>query len=88
VNQFLDGGSFVAALVIALFFFRFWRQSGDRLFGIFALAFAVFGINRVILSSLDEQADGRVIVYLVRLFAFVLIISAIVDKNRPQREPD
>ena len=83
MNQFLDGGSFVAALVIALFFFRFWRQTHDRLFGIFAVAFTVFGINRAILTSLDENADGRVIVYMVRLLAFVLIIGAIVDKNRP-----
>jgi hypothetical protein len=86
VNHFFDGGTFVASLVIALFFFRFWRQTRDRLFGIFALAFTVFAINRAILSSLDESADGRVIVYLVRLLAFVLIIGAIVDKNRPARD--
>jgi hypothetical protein len=88
VNVFLNGASFAACLVIALFFFRFWRQTRDRLFGIFALAFAVFGANRAVLSALDEDADQRVIVYLIRLLAFLLILAAIIDKNRPHRDGD
>ena len=87
MSDFLDGGSVVACLVIALSLFRVWRQTRDRLLGIFALAFTVFGTNRVILAMLDEDAEGRVYVYVVRLVAFLLILAAIVDKNRPEREP-
>ena len=83
--DFFNGASFLACLVIAVAFFNFWQQTGDRLLGIFALAFLVFGVNRVVLSMLDEDADGRVYVYLVRLLAFLLIIAAVVDKNRAPR---
>ena len=80
--EFISGASVLASLAVSLFFFRFWRASRDRLFGIFALAFAIFAVNRLILSILDETDEGRTYVYLVRLAAFVLILLAIIDKNR------
>ena len=80
--EFIAGASVLASLAVSLFFFRFWRETRDRLFGIFALAFAIFAVNRLILSILDETDEGRTYVYLVRLAAFVLILLAIVDKNR------
>jgi glucose uptake protein GlcU len=80
--EFLDGISAMCCAVIALFFYGYWRRTRDRLFGMFALAFVVFGVNRVLLSVLDENADERVYVYLVRLAAFALILFAVVDKNR------
>ena len=80
--EFLAGASFIAAVAIALFFARFWRVSGDRLFAIFALAFAVFATNRLILVLLEDDNENTTYVYLVRLAAFILILAAIVDKNR------
>jgi hypothetical protein len=85
VNEFIAGASTLACLAIALFFFRFWRSSGDRLFAIFGLAFAVFAANRLVLTVLDETDEGRTYVYLVRLAAFLLIMAAILDKNRGSR---
>jgi hypothetical protein len=81
-NAFIGGGTFVASLAIALFFLRFWTQSGDRLFAIFALAFAVFAANRLILVSIGDDNENTTWVYLVRLLAFVLILLAIADRNR------
>ena len=81
-NAFISGASFLASLGIALFFLRFWRRSADRLFAIFALAFAVFAANRLILAVLDEGNENEAYVYLFRLAAFVLILLAIVDRNR------
>jgi hypothetical protein len=72
----------MACAVIASFFIIYWRRTHDRLFAIFALAFLVFGANRVVLAALDEDADGRIYVYVVRLVAFLLIIGAVLDKNR------
>lgn len=72
----------VAALVIALFFFRYWRQTHDRLFLMFSAAFLTFGASRLILAVVDEGAEGRVFVYLLRLLAFALVLVAIIDKNR------
>src|SRR5687768_8049946 len=34
--EFLAGASFIAAAAIALFFARFWRDTGDRFFALFA----------------------------------------------------
>jgi hypothetical protein len=83
VNDFLSGGSMVACFAIALFFLRFWRETADRLFGIFALAFAVFGANRILILVLDDEDE--IWVYVTRVVVFLLIIAAIVDKNRSSR---
>ena len=83
VSNFLYGATFLGDLVIAVFFLRFWRQSRDRLFAIFSLAFFAFAINRVLLTFLGEGDEARTFVYIVRLISFLLIIAAVIDKNRP-----
>jgi 4-hydroxybenzoate polyprenyltransferase len=80
----LAGGSVIAAAAIALFFLRFWTDTGDRFFALFALAFAIFALNRIALSVLDDESEGRTLVYVARAAAFAVIIAAIVDKNRPR----
>ena len=85
--DFVSGATMAAALVIALLFFRYWRQSHDRLFLMFALGFLVFSASRLILAFLEEDDEGRVYVYGLRLVAFLLILAAIVDKNRGRRAP-
>ena len=81
-EDLLNGGTMVAALVIALFFFRYWRRTKDRLFLMFSAGFLTFAVSRLLLAVLDEAAEGRVLVYLLRLLAFALILAAIIDKNR------
>ena len=81
--QFLTGASVLASAAIALFFLRFWRDTADRLFLIFAVAFGVFAVNRILLSVLDDQSEARTAVYLARAIAFGLIALAVVDKNWP-----
>lgn len=82
LNQFLSGALFVSYLAAGLFFLRFWKRTGDRLFAIFALAFSVFGTERLLLALTNPADEFRPYIYLVRLFAFLLIIIAIIDKNR------
>lgn len=84
-NAFISGATCLTSGAIALFFARFWRQSGDRLFAFFALAFTVFAANRLILVLLGDDDENATYVYTARLAAFVLIIAAIVDKNRRDR---
>jgi Family of unknown function (DUF5985) len=86
MDDFLFGASAVAAAAIALFFLRFWRETGDRFFALFALAFLIFACNRIALGALDDESEARTIVYVARAAAFGLIVLAIVEKNRPQRE--
>jgi hypothetical protein len=85
--EFLAGASALASAAIGLYFLRFWRESGDRLFLIFAIAFAVFALNHVLLSALGDDSDARTIVYLARAIAFGLIAAAVVDKNWPRHRP-
>jgi uncharacterized membrane protein HdeD (DUF308 family) len=80
--EFVSGATMVAALVIALFFLRYWRQTRDRLFLMFAGGFLAFALSRLVLAFLEEDDEGRVWVYTFRLLAFALILAAIVDKNR------
>lgn len=84
-NAFISGATCMTSAAIALFFVRFWHQSGDRLFGFFALAFAVFAVNRLILVVLGDDDENATYVYLARLAAFVLILVAIADRNRRDR---
>ena len=82
MSDYLLGFTTMGCLVAALFFAGFWRSSGDRFFLLFALAFATFAANRFVLLFLDEADEARTVVYGVRLLAFLLIVAAIVDKNR------
>ena len=66
----------------ALFFARFWAQSRDRLFALFAAAFALLAIQRLALSLSEAPIEERTIFYLLRFFAFAVIAVAIMDKNR------
>jgi hypothetical protein len=79
---FVMGAIAMASVVAALFFLRFWRDTGDRLFLIFAAAFFLLAATRIGLALSQVQQEGHTHWYWVRLVAFVLILIAIVDKNR------
>ena len=81
MTDFLAGVTAMASFVAAAFFLRFWTGSRDRLFLIFGIAFAVFGVNRILLTLLEEGNEASTWIYLSRLLAFVMIIVAILDKN-------
>ena len=82
MKPFLNGAIFMVCLTIALFFFRFWRRTTDRLFLAFGVAFLLLMAERVVLVAIDSSHEFAPYVYLVRLLAFMLIIAAIIDKNR------
>ena len=84
MKPFCWGMLTMAGLVASLFFVRYWRVTGDRLFAFFAVAFALLAINWLALGAVDPTFEARHLIYLVRLAAFVLIIVGIVDKNRSQ----
>lgn len=82
MRELLSGIIACGAFVAAMHFLKFWRRSGDRLFGFFGAAFAVFAVNGVALALTSPSAEVRVWLYLVRLAGFLLILTAIIDKNR------
>jgi hypothetical protein len=74
--------SATSAWACGLFMIRFWRETHDRLFALFGLAFWLMALSWILLAILDPTDDARPYVYVIRLFAFMLIIAAIVGKNR------
>jgi hypothetical protein len=68
--------------VCALFFLRFWHQTHDRLFAVFALAFGLLALQRLALVLTEPLEEWRTGLYIARLLAFLLILGGIVDKNR------
>jgi uncharacterized membrane protein len=79
----LVSGMLVTGYAVAgLFFLRFWRETKDRLFGIFAAAFWLLAAQRLALALSDDPNGDQLLLYGIRLLAFVLILIAIIDKNR------
>lgn len=81
MNTLFLGAIAMASVVAALFFLRFWRQTHDRFFLLFSLAFAVDALNRIVLGLHQETEEQEPLFYVVRLLSFGLILLAIVDKN-------
>ena len=85
ILPFVLGLISAACLVAALFFLRFYRDSRDRLFLFFSLAFFILAINRSLFAFSANPAEADPILYLIRAFAYSLILIAIIDKNRKGR---
>lgn len=82
VDGFLLGVIVTASTVAGAYFLRFWRQTRDTLFLAFGIAFLIEAANRTCFLFLDSPNEGAPIIYGVRLFSYVLILGAIVNKNR------
>jgi uncharacterized membrane protein HdeD (DUF308 family) len=85
MNQLILGAISMACLVIALFFLRFWKNTRDRFFLFFATAFGLEGINRALLGLDQGSNENEPLFYLIRFVSYILILVAILDKNRGQR---
>lgn len=83
-SYFLAGCIFLAFEVVALFFLKFWSRGRDPFFLMFAMAFFLLGVERLCIIFFVGSTTGSY-VYLIRLFAFCLILAAVVRKNTPQR---
>lgn len=81
MSEFLSGAVFTLCCVAGVFFLRFWRKTRDRFFAFFAAAFALMALQRVVMLG-PWNNEYLAEVYILRLLAFVLILAAIVDKNR------
>ncbi|EYF03357.1 DUF5985 family protein [Chondromyces apiculatus] len=82
MNEYIAGASTLGYAVVAMFFLRFWRQTSDRLFAIFSASFWLLCIGRITVHAVRVADDHLHYLYLFRLLAYVLILYAIIDKNR------
>jgi hypothetical protein len=81
-NAMTMGAVAMAFAVAGMIFFRFWRKTGDRLFGLFALSFFVSAANRIASGIAINQGYSGDSFYWIRFAAFALILAAILEKNR------
>lgn len=82
MDDMLLGAIAMASFTISLFFLRFWKTTHDRFFLFFAVAFIIEGASRIIRSLVSFPDEQEPLFYLIRLVVFLVIIFAILDKNR------
>jgi hypothetical protein len=80
--SFLNGATATACVIAGVLFLTYWRDSRDRLFVFFAVAFWVLAFQWTFISAFEPADEHRHLFYLPRLIAFALIAMGIVDKNR------
>jgi hypothetical protein len=82
MNLMLIGAIAMGWFIASFFFLRYWRVTHDRFFLFFSFAFFIEGISRTMLAFTDRLNEQEPLFYVVRLVAFLIIIFAIIDKNR------
>jgi hypothetical protein len=82
MTDFISGMLTMGYIVAGIFFLRFWRDTRDRLFAMFGAAFFILSFQRFGLQFIKVAPENAPVWYFVRLLAFVIIIAAIIDKNR------
>jgi hypothetical protein len=82
LHHFLSGITACACCGAAVFFLRFWRDTRDRFFLLFAAGLFVLSLNWVALEIAHPVAETRHYFYVIRLIAFACLIAGIWDKNR------
>ena len=87
LHDFLGGALAMSYVVAAVFFLRFWRKTGDRLFLAFSLAFMLLALNGAIVTLLGAADERTGYAYVLRVVGFLLILLAIVRKNITRRSP-
>ena len=85
VDAFLLGVIATSSLFAGLFFLKFWRKTRDGLFLAFAAAFIIEGLNRSATIFFDNPGEAGPWRYVIRLFSLLLVLGAILHKNRGQR---
>jgi hypothetical protein len=85
LSAFLSGVYMMGLSIAGLIFLRLWKESAERLFCAFAIAFWLMALERIPLALFHQMKEPGSLVYLLRLAAFLLILEAIARKNRLAR---
>lgn len=82
MSAMISGALAAGLAVAALFFLKFWFRTRDRLFAMFSIAFFLLALQRVAIVATSSWMENAVWLYSLRLLAFLVILVAIIDKNR------
>ena len=87
--SFWAGIATATFLASGLFFLKFWKASSDRFFLYFAMSCFFLGTERILLLWLLPSTEAnyrppeaQAWVYLVRMAAYILILYAVIQRNR------
>lgn len=91
---FLSGIAMATFAFSGLFFLKFWRASKDRFFLMFSIACGLISLERLVAYFVvgtrealwSPAVESSSWVYVIRMAAFIAIIIAFWEKNRPQRK--
>lgn len=81
ILDFLSGAVTLTYVVAGAFFLRFWRQTRDRLFRSFGVAFLLLASNQALVSWLGADHENVGFTYILRVLGFTFILYGIVRKN-------
>jgi hypothetical protein len=81
MSQVVMGALAMGFGIAGLFFLRFWRETHDRLFAFFAVAFFILAASRLGFALHAPRAAEGDYLYWIRLLGFAVILLAIIDKN-------
>lgn len=65
---------------------RFWLKTSDRFFLAFAVAFLLFAMNQLLATWVVATDEHFAYIYLLRVLGYLLILSAIFEKNRSKKK--
>ncbi len=82
MTNMLSGAIAMASFVIAMFFLQYWTRTRDRFFLLFSLSFFIQCLNRVLMVGLPGASETSALFYSIRVFSYLLILFAVLDKNR------
>jgi membrane protein CcdC involved in cytochrome C biogenesis len=78
----LNGAVIMGYAVASVFFLKFWRRTGDRLFLAFFASFLLLAAVPLLTAWLNIPREEQSAVYLLRAAAFMIIIVAILINSR------
>lgn len=82
--ELISGAIMLGFWMGGLLLYFFYQETRERLLFIFSIAFWLLGLERLVLGIMGLENEPNAPVYLMRLAAFMLIIFAIIDANRPR----
>lgn len=85
-TDFVRGATMMAEAGISLFFFKYSKETDDRLFLYFALGFCIMAISQFVVCIGSDSGDFAPLGYGIRASAFVLLLLGIVEKNLPKKK--
>lgn len=87
MRDYLAGAISITFLIVVMYFLRAWRKTDERLFLMFACAFWLMSLERVVFTLVRMRGEEEWVVYTMRLLAFGIIAIAIVQKNLSPESP-